>query len=97
MDWWKVASEEFFRNDKDVQMHQFREDMMIEEVKRLIAQLPELPIRNLLLTHDATIESMRETKDPDVRSLLEGILGIIQQEIEHRERSEDQSSTWRLA
>lgn len=96
MDWWKVASEEYYRNDKDVQMHQLREDMMISEVKRLIDQVPELPI-NLLLLHDATIESMRETKDPDVRSLLEGILETIRQEIEHRERSEGQSSTWRLA
>ncbi len=96
MDWWKVASEEYYRNDKDVQMHQLREDMMISEVKRLIDQVPELPI-NLLLLHDATIESMRETKDPEVRSLLEGILETIRQEIEHRERSEGQSSTWRLA
>lgn len=95
---WKVASEEFYRNDKDVLLHQFYEEMMMHEVRWLITQVPNLPTRNLMLLHDATIESMNETKDPDVRSLLEGILRVIRQEIEHRERSEGGgASAWMFA
>lgn len=96
---WKVTSEEYYRNDKEVQMHQFRQDMMTSEVTWLISQVPDLPTKNLLMLHDAILESMGETKDPAVRSLLERILQETKKEIEHREQTEggQDSPTWMFA